>query len=177
MSFSVYLAGSVQKELDEKKVNSDWRKEFQSLCEKKSCLKINFLNPNETSFDTVPTEKFFSRDVYMINNSDAVIVDCVNKIGLGTAQEILIAKYFKKPVIAVSPKNSHYNRTITTEHSKSFNYKHPFLTSTADVITESFEEASTILIEHLSGKKVITPKILNNILENAIKEAPKYFKL
>jgi hypothetical protein len=169
--YSVYLAGKISKTLEEKKISVAWRKEFVGIVERLApglgfSSKLVFLDPNTADYDSMPTEKFFGRDVYMIEMADAVVIYAEQKTGIGTSQEFLIAKYYKKPVIAISPKGSHYNRIISTKKSKEFHYIHPFLTATSDVVVEDFEEAATALLNHLSGKKKIQAKSIEIIDES-----------
>jgi len=84
------------------------------------------------------------------------LIDAREKIGAGTAQEILIAKYYKKPVITVIPRESHYWRRIFV-HGCEVDYKHPFIFSTSDAVVEDFEQAVVWLLRYFSGE--LKPRI------------------
>jgi hypothetical protein len=110
----------------------------------------------------------------MIKISNALVIDATEKLGIGTSQEFLIAKYYKKPTIVISPNGSHYNKTIRTEKSDNFHYIHPFLKSTSDIIVDSHEEAVMVLLGHFSGKKTILPKTIK-MIESARQDYAKNF--
>ncbi|HLD42033.1 MAG TPA: hypothetical protein VJB06_03275, partial [archaeon] len=70
MVYSVYLAGSLPKGKEEEAKFTDWREGFHSLIAKmlsdqKINLKITCLDPNTAKYGSMPTEKFFGRDVHM----------------------------------------------------------------------------------------------------------------
>lgn len=159
---SVYLAGKVPKDVKEVNSYNDWREGFQEKCSELSDIKIEFLNPNQGDW-SMPMNKYFGRDVEMIKKSDAIVMDGTVRMGAGTAQEILIAKYYNKPVILVCPKNSHYDRIIKTKNGESVHYQHPFLIETVDLIVRSFEQAAKALIEHFNKNKIINPKSIDLI--------------
>ena len=87
------------------------------------------------------------------------MVDGSKRIGIGVAQEFLIAKYYDKPVIVVCPPGTHNNKVITTNKTDSFQLKHPFVTATADEIVESWEDAAKRLVDHFKGQKIAVKSI------------------
>jgi hypothetical protein len=162
MKHSVYLAGKIPKG-DEVEGFCDWREEFQRIINEKisdfpGVSGIVCLNPNTFTVDQVDgTEDFFGRDVHMVNISDALVVDAREKIGAGTAQEMLIAKYYGKPVVTVLPKNSHYWRE-TYVHGGVVEYRHPFIFSTSDAVVGNFEDAVEWLFRFFFGETRISIK-------------------
>ncbi len=109
----------------------------------------------------------FGWDCRHIKNSDIVIVDAREKLGAGTAQEILIAKYFGKPVITILPKGTHHRRTNFEFVGKVIaDWIHPFIYSTSDIIVESEKELESAIAKVTSGKV----KIKNiSIIDDSIK--------
>lgn len=180
MKHVVYLAGKVPKGTGEKKAFVNWRSEFRvtvRVCSREFGFEdtVEFLDPaHSVNYGCIPTEAYFGRDVHMIHSSDVIIVDARAKIGLGTAQEILIAKYYNIPSIAVCPKDSHYNKHIDAGNGELFHYLHPFLYATADIVVETFDDAARVLVEHLSGKNRIRMKPMNCI-ESSRKEYEEKF--
>jgi len=165
MSFSIYLAGKVPKGKKECEDFVDWRQEFQALCEKNrdsTIQEIVYLDPNAYDYNAMPIEKFFGRDSYLIKKSKLLLVDARQKIGAGTAQEILIAKYFKVPVVTVVPNQSHYKKKVFV-HGEERDYVHPFIFSTSDIIVEDFEEAANWILGYISKKNVIDIKDISVI--------------
>lgn len=74
-----------------------------------------------------------------------VVINAGEKIGAGTAMEMVAAKYFKKPVITVLPKNTHHRRSNVVFHGKSVeDWIHPFIWAFSDFIVESVEEVKGI---------------------------------
>lgn len=180
MNYFVYLAGSIAKSKEEKQSFVDWRDEVQHILEGllpqyPSIHRVTCLNPNTADLDMMPIEYFFGRDTYMISIADALIVNVQNEIGLGTAQEFLIAKYYNKPVIAVAPPDSPLNKIIETDRNKHFRYIHPFLLNTADIIAKDFYDSLVTLLGHFSKKNVIEPKSIN-IIEHCRSMYDKKFK-
>ena len=123
----------------------------------------------------MPTEKFFGRNAHQIKLADAVIVNASEKTGIGTSQEFLIAKYYHKPVIAVSPYNSYFNKIIETSNNKTLHYIHPFLSATSDAVVEDFNHAAIILLDHFSGRNTIQPKTID-IIEQGCKDYEENYK-
>jgi hypothetical protein len=163
MKFSIYLAGKIPKG-NESSDFSNWILEFREVIEDRmkdfpEVSGIVYLDPHTLSVNKLDSiEDFFGRDVHMISMSDAVIVNGTIKVGAGTAQEIMIAKYYGKPVITVIPKNSHYWRNIIVDGSTvEVEYKHPFLFQTSDVVVEDFQQAAVWLLGYFSND--IKPEI------------------
>lgn len=177
MPHTVYLAGSVPKSKEDKENFVDWRVEFEKEV-KRLLMELNinsdqgniiFLDPNTADYDLMPTEKYFGRDVHMLKMSDAIVMDARHRPGIGTSQELLIAKYYHKPTIVVCPKGSYYHKTIQTNKSNDFHYIHPFITATSDVIVESFEQAAKVFLDHVTGRKKIIPKTID-LIESSRKD-------
>jgi hypothetical protein len=55
-------------------------------------------------------------DLAQVKKADVCIGDAQKKIGAGKAQEIVIAKYFKKPVVVVIPKDAHHRKSNVAFH-------------------------------------------------------------
>lgn len=180
MKYFIYLAGKMAVSKEEELGYVDWRREvlntFNSfLAQYKQVSEIIFLDPNIAEHDSMPTEKFFGRNAHQIKLSDAVLVNASEKIGIGTSQEFLIAKYYHKPVVAVSPYNSHLNKIIETSNNKTFHYTHPFLTATSDAIVENFNDAAIVLLNHFSGRDTIQPKTID-IIEQGRKDYEEHYQ-
>jgi hypothetical protein len=170
MKFSIYLVGKIPKGEEIPKFDN-WRDKFTEIVESKlndysKISKIVFLDPYTLEMNRLDnTLDFFGRDIHMISICNAVVVDASIKVGPGSAQEILIAKYYNKPVVSVIPKNSHYWKD-TIVHGGKVDYKHPFLFSTSDVVVESLEQAAEWILRYFSG--MIKQNIKGiDILENS----------
>lgn len=170
----VYLAGKLPK--GKKAIENwvDWRQEYRKVLLTKFPELVIFDPDTDCCNHKGVTEKdslfWFGRDSNMIKNSDAVVVQADIKLGAGTAQEMLIAKYFLKPVVAVLPKDTHHRRTNLMMRSGLVDdWIHPFINSTADLVVERLEDS----LDWLHDYKVNPNKKIKNI--NIIDEAIEHF--
>jgi len=157
MKFSIYLAGKIPKGKENDNY-VDWRKDFIEIMEEKrknfpNISKVVYLDPHVMKGDIIPSVDFFGRDVHMVAISDCIIVDARAKIGAGVAQEILIAKYYGKPVVTVVPNNSHYHKKTNVMGSE-IDYRHPFIFSSSDVVVQDFKQAVDCLLKHFLGERM-----------------------
>ncbi len=174
MNFSIYLAGKIPKgkEID---TFVDWREDFSRMINEQinnypGISKIVCLDPHNFSMKNVDSvEDFFGRDVHLVHMSDAVIVDGRVKVGPGSAQEMIIAKYYGKPVVTIIPKNSHYWKDSIKLRGGVVEYKHPFLFSTSDAVVQSFEDAAKWVLDYLSGNMKVKIKTID-ILDSSQKQ-------
>lgn len=148
----IYLAGKVPKG-DQVERLRDWRETYV-----RCAPWIDFLSPVNEALDYSDAESVFGHDCHLIQKSDAVIVDASTKLGVGTSQEILVAKYFTKFVICVLPHGSHHRRPMlnTDGETPIEDWIHPFIKSTADEIFSSIDECISFL------RSVTSPSTLAN---------------
>ena len=142
-SIKIMLAGSVPKGDNEKKDFIDWKKEY--------ILKITKEIPNakflygeliNEKVATVGYELLVGHDLWIIKHCDLMIANTVSKMGPGTAQEIILAKIFKKPVISIIPKDTHHRKSnIIFGGVFMKEWIHPFLVLSSDLIVENINEA------------------------------------
>lgn len=140
----VYVAGKVSK--DSQFGSHYWRDAFVQKLETLSGRKLLSLDPAKKQTDQNKWETAFSADVFMISVSDLVIVYFSDDISVGGSQEVLIAKFFDKPVIGLAPaggKFNHKNKEIFGQLVK--NYKHPFVYSTCDVVCDDIEDVANTI--------------------------------
>lgn len=131
---------------------------------------IEFISydPTRATKSYVNPEMVFGSDVHMISQVDVVVVYFSDDISVGGSQEILIAKYFNKPVIGLAPVGGKFNGTEKEVAGVIIkDYKHPFVFSTCDVVCSDIEEVADAL-KNLSS---IKPKGIN-----LIDEANKQFE-
>ena len=160
MKLKVYVAGKVAKNSSFK--THYWRDGFLEELEKLSGLKLDNLDPTQLDEDYEKPEEIFGSDAYLISQSDVLIVYLSDDISVGGSQEILIAKYFKKPVIGLAPKGGKFNgRTYELFGKTVEDYKDPFVFSTCDVVCDDIEQVA----EALKNVSDIKPKTLDIINE------------
>lgn len=170
----VYLAGSIPKGDKEKEKSTDWRKEFK---EKLSAIEgVEFLDPRDMTEFTEKPHITFGGDCMLIKKSDLIVVFAGEKLGTGTSQEMLIAKYLKKPVITILPKDTHHRRSnIVFEGNLVKEWIHPFIFSTSDLIVERAEDAISWIKEYIinpNSKNIkditIVDKSITNFEKNVL---------
>jgi hypothetical protein len=140
----IYVAGKVSK--DSVFGTHYWRDEFVKKLEDLSGLDLLSLDPAKKLTDQNKPEEAFGADVYMISQADVVVVYLSDDISVGGSQEILVAKYYNKPVIGLAPlggKFNHQNKEIFGQVVK--DYKHPFVYSTCDVVCDDIEAVAECL--------------------------------
>ncbi|MDO8452063.1 MAG: hypothetical protein Q7S76_04315 [bacterium] len=120
---------------------ADWKKEYIEILKK--ILPQSSILHGDHIRDDVGSELVVGHDLWTIKNADIVIVDAREKIGAGTAQEILMAKYFKKPLVTVIPKDSHHRKqNLVFNGVTVLDWIHPFLEITSDYIAPDIESAA-----------------------------------
>lgn len=150
MHFKICLLGSIPKGDDFRQDWSDWKTRFKQVL--LTLEDVEFVDGDAWRDESQP-QLLFGHDAYLIKAADLVIVDAEKHIGkgigAGTAQEILIAKYFSRPVITVIPKNTHHRRSnIVFNGDLISDWIHPFLLSTSDLVVEKVEDALSWIREY-----------------------------
>ncbi len=141
----VYIAGKVSK--DSVFGTHHWRDEFCRVLEKLSKIKLTNIDPTKSGVDQVDPESVFGADALMIHRADVIIVYLSDDISVGGSQEMLIAKYFKKPLIGLAPFGGKFNGSTKEYFNKKVdNYKDPFVFSTCDVVCKDIEEVGEALV-------------------------------
>ena len=155
----IYLAGKIPKgkELDN---YVDWRQTYREILTKE-LEDVKILDPDMNDANHIASEDdaefWFGHDCNMIRESDLIIVKTDRKLGVGTSQEILIAKKFKKPVVVILPKDTHHRKTNIQMRSGGLlkDWIHPFIKATSDIVVENLEEAIVWIKEHEKQAKPI----------------------
>lgn len=161
----ICLLGSIPKGDDVRSKRKDWKIKYK---EKLSIIEgVNFSDGDTWKDETKPLQ-LVGHDANLIKEADIVIVDFSKRLGAGTAQEMVIAKYFSKPVISVLPKNTHHRKSnIVFDDKKIQDWIHPFVLTFSDLIVENIEDCIGWIEEFIShnGSK----RIKNiNIIDEAI---------
>lgn len=157
-SIKIYVAGKVSK--DSVFGTHLWRDEFVAELSKLSGLGLINLDPLKNNVEQSSPEDVFGADCYLISQADVVVVYLSDDISVGGSQEILIAKYFKKPVIGLAPKGGKFNGANREHDGKMIkNYKDPFVFTTCDVVCGGIQEVAN----NLKNLREIKPKTLDII--------------
>ncbi|MDE5539428.1 MAG: hypothetical protein K2J20_02955 [Bacilli bacterium] len=137
----IYLSGKVPKQDNE--FCEDWREYYQKVLLSKKYLsnKLEFIEPMDSNLDESNFELVYGHDCSLIKNCDLVIVNAEDKTGIGTSQEILIAKYYKKYVVIVIPENTDYCRKNITLMGRFIEtWIHPFAYVSSDLIINDIKD-------------------------------------
>ena len=135
----VYIAGKVSP----KSVlgRHDWRDDFCTQLAKLSGSEIVNLDPTK-SYDDFDLDEnnpmlMFGRDCFMIKSADLVIVNLTDDVSVGGSQEMLIAKYYNKPLIAIAPKGGKFFKSEKEIQGKIYkDWVHPFVVIPCDSFVE-----------------------------------------
>jgi len=159
----IYLAGHVPKGDKEAQNFNEWRDRFKKVL--KSNFKAEFINPYNRKVDEEDSLFVFGFDCAHIKESDLIIINAEDRLGVGTSQEMVIAKYFKKPVITVLPKQTHHRRKDVVFNGKNIDdWIHPFVFAFSDFIIEDINKIADI------KDKIFNSKIKDiSVIEQAIK--------
>jgi hypothetical protein len=139
----IYLAGSVPKSPDEEKNFDNWRLRYASEIGK--FFEAEFIDPYIRDLDEADFLCITGNDCEHIKNCDFIVVNSEHSMGVGTAQEMVIAKYFNKPVVTILPKNTKHRICNATINKKCVeDWIHPFVFTFSDFIIEDIAEFSGI---------------------------------
>lgn len=139
----IYLAGSVPKGDEEAKKFNNWREGYKKILA--NFFDADFIEPYHRELDESDFLAVVGHDCGQIKNCDLVVVNAEEKLGAGTAQELVISKYFGKPVVSVIPKNTHHRRLNVIFHGKIVeDWIHPFIFAFSDHVVENPNEIEKI---------------------------------
>jgi len=146
----IYLAGKVNPKSSFG--THDWRTNFCRELESKTGIHIHNLDPTKTPTEGWDENDFalvYGRDCFMISQADIVIVYLSDDISVGGSQEMLIAKYFHKPLLGLAPKQGKFNKDQKEIGGIIYkNWKDPFVLTTCDKIAENIDEIARYLLTH-----------------------------
>lgn len=161
-SVKVYVAGKVSKE--SVFGTHDWRDGFCEELSRVAGVGIRNLDPTKESkeFPLPETDAafIFGRDCLMIQMADVVIVNLTDDISVGGSQEMLIAKYYKKPLVGIAPFGGKFYKAEKEIGGKMHqNWKHPFVVVPCDAVVEDVQGAADWIrswIEHPGSTKTMS---------------------
>ena len=167
----VYIAGKVNP--DSSMGTSFWREEFCKQLEEKSGIKIINLDPTSRKSMPFDPEMAFGRDSFFIKNSDLVIVNLTDDISVGGSQEMLIAKYFNKPLLGMAKEGGKFVNHNYNDFGRIIDFVHPFVFVPCDAVVNDIDAAALWIRDKLHK---IKPKGLDCIDKSAKYYMEKYFE-
>jgi hypothetical protein len=140
VTVKLYLSGGVKKDSNYRKVC--WSGEDMETIRRVLGGGVEFLDPQRNPERPDPFAAF-GLDLRDVREADIIVVDGREKRGIGVGAEMLAAKLWGKPVVAIAPRNGHYRRDRLDHFGQEIeNWEHPFLFSLSDAVVESVEEAA-----------------------------------
>lgn len=137
----IALLGSIPKGDDIRSGWIDWKEEYKQEIQR-ALPQAEFVDGDAIS-DNAGPQMVVGHDLDMIQKADICVVDAKSKIGAGTAQEMVIAKHFRKPLVTVIPKDTHHRKSNVTFHGVTIkDWIHPFLFVSSDYVAESIADAA-----------------------------------
>lgn len=161
----IYLAGKVPKGSDIGSTEN-WRARYIQAVSRFG--DFDFLSPEDPSLDERYPQQIFGHDCYLVRECDIMIINADGKLGAGTAQEMVIAKHFKKYVLTVLPCDSHHRRSNLDMHGVIVeDWIHPFVHETSDKIVADVHELERWLRCNCAELYLSPPKTLE-VVDEAI---------
>ena len=162
----VYVAGKVSK--DSHFAKHHWRDEFCKELAELSGRQLVNLDPLDGQTGDMSPQEVFAKDCQLIAKADVLIVYLTNDISVGGSQEILIARYLKKPVIGLAPKGGKFNGATREMFGQVItDYKDPFVFSTCDVVCATIEEVANEL-KSVELLQTTGMRIIDDALESGV---------
>lgn len=162
----IYIAGKVSKE--SVFGTHHWRDEFAKKLEELSGRNLQNIDPLNGLTGDESASTIFRHCIEQIKQCDLFIVYLSDDISVGGSQEILIAKYLKKPTLGFAPYGGKFNGCKRVMFGKEIeDFKDPFVFSTCDVVCGTIEEVA----EALKNFEDIKPKNITIIDEALGKSA------
>jgi hypothetical protein len=169
----IYIAGKVSKESCFG--THYWRDEVCRQLEEKIGITLLNLDPTKSNpnyhLDENNSQLKFGRDSFMIKFADIVVVYLSDDISVGGSQEMLISKYFKKPLIGIVKSGGKFKRDKELYGRLYKNWTHAFVKMTCDYIVEDTDEAAQVIKEYLSLKpKIKDISVIDQSIEYYMQE-------
>lgn len=159
----IYLAGKVQK-TSEGIDAPDWRADYTRALGNDG--HFEFLHPDDPTLDESRPEVVFGHDCWMLQQADVIVVNASEKLGAGTAQEMIIAKHFAKPVLTVLPRGSHHRRRLELHGQVVEDWKHPFVFCTSDEVFDDLDSLRAYLDDrtNMAGGQPKTMRVIDEAI-------------
>lgn len=165
MAIKVCLIGPIPKGDQERKSWKDWKVGYKA--ELSRIPNVKFTDGDLWRDETKPMQ-LVGFDAHLIKTADVIIVNCAERLGAGTAQEIVLAKYFARPVITILPKGTYHRKSNIVFDGKLIeDWIHPFILTFSDLIVEHIDESITWLNEFNKDPKSKQIKDIS-IIDDAI---------
>jgi len=128
----------------------DWRDNFCKELTKLSGFKIINFDPTKShdgfNFDENDPKFIVGRNCFMIKSVDIVIVNLTDDISVGGSQEMLITKYYHKPLIGIAPRGGKFSKEKKESFSGTYkNWVDQFVSVPCDAVVEDIKGAADFI--------------------------------
>lgn len=142
MQIKIYLAGRVTGG------DMHWRERFAAELLKRStdCELVFLKTATELGLNENDPEFIFGHDMLMIREADAVIVNLTDDISVGASQEMLVAKYYRKPLLGFVYENGKFKKDLVEINAREYkSWIHPFVAVPCDYVVSDFDQLAGAL--------------------------------
>ncbi|MBU0953416.1 MAG: hypothetical protein KKA90_03275 [Nanoarchaeota archaeon] len=171
MTLKLHLIGPIPKGDDVRRNWKDWKIEYT---EKLSRIRDIVLTDGDVWRDETKPLQLVGHDTYLLRTADIIIVNAEEMLGVGTAQEMVIAKYFSKPVITILPKDAHHRKSnIVFNGTKIDDWIHPFVLAFSDLVVENVDDCLEwieVFRRNPETKEIKDITILDNAISSYLNE-------
>ncbi len=158
----IYFAGKID---PASRLGQRWRDNIALRLE--TLLKYTILNldPNKDPLPRLinysnPLEPI-GRNASMIKDSDLVIIMLSEDISVGGSCDMMIAKYFGKPVIGIAQKGGKFRKKKKMIREREYlNYTHPYVALFCDYLAEDVNEAAKCILRCLKNSAPTLAELL-----------------
>jgi hypothetical protein len=153
LELKLYIAGKVSPSLYLGSLR--WRDMLCNDLSEKLKIKIINLDPTkyESGFDLDQGNPnlIVGRNCFMKSIADLIVVNLTNDISVGGCQEMLIAKYFGKPLVGIAPKGGKFRKNSKEISGRIYyDFIHPYVCWSCDAVVENIDELCTFIERFLS---------------------------
>ncbi len=146
----IALLGKIPKGDAARKEFTDWKAGYREAIVAKVPQAV-FLDGDLITDDNGP-ELCVGHDLWMVKHADVLVVDAREKIGAGTAQEMVFAKLWKKPLVSVIPRDSHHRKSnLVVAGTNIPDWIHPFLFVASDYVGTDITDAAQWIASFAQG--------------------------
>jgi len=159
----IYLAGHVPKGIEEIRSFENWRVRYGEVVRRH--FDAEPIDPMVRNLDESDFLSVVGLDCRHLRDCAFVIVNAETPMGIGTAQEMVVAKYFSKPVVTILPKESTHRKSNFSVNGQNIQeWIHPFLFAFSDFIIEDID-----MLGDIKGKILLVPPKNISVIDDAIK--------
>lgn len=152
-NIKIYLSGSIKKGSgDTRSPVHFWTEEDESNIVEYCGTHVELLNPAKSNIRRNDYHANYGCDLFLVRQSDVVLVDLRTEKGIGIGAELMFARYEQIPVVGWAPRNSQYrkDRVENVFGEDLVDWIHPFAFGLCDYLEPTLEAACGRIKEVLS---------------------------